>query len=401
MGFVDRWMGGESLGSKLSKGLPGLLLSVVFAVISIYLIGIWLGDTAKAATDAAVTAKTLTKGASLGFGHWATTLTQVLHINYYIFLLVVGIIIRNTIGVPKVFHFGLGQARPIIKPGIILLGATYTVTEALAVAAKGIILILVFVWGTAFAILWLGTKYKVSTGLTGSMAAGVGICGVSAIIASAAACRAKVEELTYGLATILLFGLVCLITFPYIALALNIPQNVFGAWVGTAILNTAQLQLAAAIYDPTMAAGAVKTATIVNIVRVIMIPFIVIAIALYYIARMGTSEKVDKMQVIKDKFPIFVLGFVVLLIMNTMKMFNAEQLAVMVKGTKPATMSAIDRLLAQPLMNWLWAIGFAGIGLSVNLADMKAAGGTAFKIGFGVGAVKAVLSLGLAWMFFG
>ena len=42
---------------------------------------------------------------------------------------------------------------------------------------------------------------------------------------------------------------------------------------------------------------------------------------------------------------------------------------------------------------WCFAIGFAGIGLSISIEDMKKAGGTAFTIGMTASLVKMVLGL--------
>ncbi len=122
MGFMDKWMGGESLGAKLSKGAPGLIAALVFAIVAMAVYLVLNGIAAQATADA-VKAGTIAKGARLGLGHWSTTLTEVLHINQFLLLLIVGILIRNTIGVPKSLLYGLGMARPIIKPGIIFLGA--------------------------------------------------------------------------------------------------------------------------------------------------------------------------------------------------------------------------------------------------------------------------------------
>ena len=43
---------------------------------------------------------------------------------------------------------------------------------------------------------------------------------------------------------------------------------------------------------------------------------------------------------------------------------------------------------------WFFAIGFAGIGLSISVDDMKEAGGEAFTIGMVAALAKMVLGLG-------
>ena len=42
---------------------------------------------------------------------------------------------------------------------------------------------------------------------------------------------------------------------------------------------------------------------------------------------------------------------------------------------------------------WFFAVGFAGIGLSISIDDMKKAGGAAFLIGSGAATAKMILGL--------
>jgi len=42
---------------------------------------------------------------------------------------------------------------------------------------------------------------------------------------------------------------------------------------------------------------------------------------------------------------------------------------------------------------WFFALGFAGIGLSISIEDMKEAGGKAFFIGCGAACAKMALGL--------
>lgn len=69
-------------------------------------------------------------------------------LTYVALLLLGGMLIRNTVGVPKIFREGTIAARPIIKPGIIILGAFYMWLDVLRVGAIGLVLVIVFVMGT-------------------------------------------------------------------------------------------------------------------------------------------------------------------------------------------------------------------------------------------------------------
>lgn len=298
-------------------------------------------------------------------------------LTYVAVLLLVGMLIRNTLDIPQVFKAGTIAARPIIKPGIVILGAYYLWSDLLKVGAIGLALVVTFVLGTQILISHWARRSKVDEGLAGVMAAGVGVCGVSAAVAVAPVMNAKPRDFFYAIGTILLFGTLALFTFPYIGQALDMSQPVFGAWAGTAILNTAQLVAAASWYGH----EALLTANVINIVRVGFIPLIVLWTIYFYvvqpaIAAGGEAQKVNVWQVIKEKFPIFILGFFVIVTMNEYGMFAQSE----------------RDILGKELLKLFFAIGFAGVGLNIAFDDLKKAGGTAFVIGVIAATLKAVLS---------
>lgn len=297
-------------------------------------------------------------------------------LTYVAVLLFGGMIIRNTIGLPKVFQPGAVLARPIIKPGIILLGGYYLWSNLLKVGIFALILVFIFIFGTTVLVSILGRRMKQDDGLMGVMAAGTGVCGVSAAVAVAPVVNAKPRDFFYAVGTILLFGTVALFTFPYIGKALGMSEPVFGAWVGTAILNTAQLVAAATWYGH----DSLLTANIINIVRVGFIPLVVIFCIWFYVVKQATAEgrheKINKWQVIKEKFPLFILGFFVMVTLNEFGVFTDEH----------------RTIFGKQFLKIFFAIGFAGVGLNIAFDDLKKAGGRAFVIGVIAATLKAVLS---------
>jgi uncharacterized membrane protein YadS len=219
-----------------------------------------------------------------------------------------------------------------------------------------------------------GRRAKVDGGLAGLMSAGVGVCGVSAAVAVAPVVNAKPRDFFYAIGTILLFGTLGLFLFPYVGKALGMSQPVFGAWVGTAVLNTAQLVACASWYGH----ESLLTANIINIVRVSFIPLIVMWAIYFYVvqpaaAAGGSTEKINAFKVIREKFPIFILGFFVMVTMNEFGVFTPDQ----------------RDILGKEMLKLFFAIGFAGVGLNIAFDDLKKAGGTAFVIGFAAAALKA------------
>ena len=315
---------------------------------------------------------------------WATFLYEKAQLKYVAILLLGGILIRNLLPIPKMLIPGISIARPIIKPGIIILGVHYVWADVVKVGGVGLGLTVVFIFGTAIVVMWLCKKWGVSDGLGGIMGAGTGVCGVSAIIATSPVVRSSPIEMAYAIGTILFFGTLMLFTMPYIGQGIDLSESQFGAWAAVAILNTAQLVAAAEWYGT----EARDTAVLINVARIMFLPLVVLFSLWFYILRTGKQEpghEINKWQLVKDKFPVFILGFFLLVLLNSL---NLESLGgPKIAGSPFWAMNAVYK--------WFFAIGFAGIGLSISIDDMKKAGGTAFTIGMVAALVKMVLGLGV------
>lgn len=312
---------------------------------------------------------------------WAEFLYLKAQLKYVAILLIGGILIRNLIRIPRIFLPGISVTRPIIKPGIIILGVHYVWSDVIKVGGVGLLLTSLFIFGAAAGVMFYARKKGIHDGLAGILANGIGICGVSAIIATAPVVKSKPRDLAYAIGTILLFGTVMLFLFPYIGLSLDLSQAQFGAWCAIAILNTAQLLAASEWYG----VGARDTAVLINAARIMFIPIMVLFSLWYYVIREAGDEsreaKVSKWQILKDKFPVFILGFFVLVLLNSFHLIGGP-------GNAHTTAWAMNTVY-----KWFFAVGFAGIGLSINIQDMKKAGGKAFVIGFNAAVLKAILGL--------
>lgn len=130
-----------------------------------------------------------------------------------------------------------------------------------------------------------------------------------------------------------------------------------------------------------------NTAVLINVARIMFLPLVVLFALWFYILRTGKQEpgeKINKWQLVRDKFPIFILGFFVLVLLNSLSID-----ALGGPGIAGSPFWAMDSAYT-----WCFAVGFAGIGLSISFDDMKKAGGTAFKIGISASLVKMILGLG-------
>lgn len=275
----------------------------------------------------------------------------------FILAILIGIAIRNTVGVPTILQPGLQYSTILTKTGIVIMGAKYSLAGLATVGSQALILIAVFLFGSAAVLMWIGKKLQLSSSLSACIAAGLSVCGVSATIAVAPAVNAKKEEMAYSIAVVLMFGLLALIAFPLIGNLLHLTDAQYGAFAGVGIVNSAQVLAAGFGYsnDAGLIAG------VYNIGRVIFLPFVVLMLVIMVASREAESSatvgKVNKWKLIVDKFPIFVLGFLLVVCLNTMGLLNKAEISI-----------------ATTFMEWAFLLGFASIGLTTRLTDLKAAG---------------------------
>jgi uncharacterized integral membrane protein (TIGR00698 family) len=244
---------------------------------------------------------------------------KVLNLNYVVLGILVGVIITNTIGIPKFASSGVKTARFVLKMGVIMLGARYSFAELAKLGIYSVWLIGFFVLGTVFLVLWLGRMFKQPKSMTGVLSAGMGVCGVSATVAVAPVVKAKSEEMAYTIGTILSFGIICMFVFPTIGKLVGMNPVQFGAWAGTGILNSAQVAAAALAFNA-VDIKTLKVAEIFNITRVLFLPVIVLVLATWFGKESG--QKLNFKSVVIDKFPIFILGFLMLFLFSSIGLFS-------------------------------------------------------------------------------
>ena len=249
---------------------------------------------------------------------------SVMNLNYVVMGILAGIIVVNVFKVPGWAENGVRLSRLGLKTGVILLGALYSFAELAQLGKLSVLLIGVFVLGSVWLVLIIGAQRNLPNSMTGVLSAGVGVCGVSAAVAAAPVVQAKSLEIAYTIGTILLFGVLCMFLFPIAGKALGMGYIQFGAWAGTGILNSAQVAGAALAFQP----GGIETlkvAEIFNITRVLFLPIIVLWLAIWYVRREQAAQRdvqqVDAMQVIISKFPIFVLGFILMFLLSSTGIF--------------------------------------------------------------------------------
>ena len=296
------------------------------------------------------------------------------NIEYVLWAILIGMLISNTIGTAALFRPGIATYEFWLKAGIVLLGARFLLRDVLKLGAVSLTLVLIeLILSIAFMTI-LGRLFKLRPKLTSLLAVGSSICGVSAIIAAKGAIDADDEDASFAIAAILALGAVALFTFPPIGHWLHMSDHMFGLWAGTGVDNTAEAVAAGALYSD----AASKIAVLAKTTRNAMIGFVVLGYALYWAAHEGRNLAGNKAAFLWQKFPKFVLGFLLISVLASAHVFNGDQISALAN-----------------LSRWAFLLTFAGVGLRIDFREMKKQGLRPFIVG-GLGEIAiAGITLGL------
>jgi len=282
------------------------------------------------------------------------------NIEYVLWAIVIGLLIANTVGIPRIFQPGVATYEFWLKAGIVLLGSRFLLGDVLHLGGVSLLLVAVSLTFSLSFMHLLGRAFHLKPKLSSLLAIGSAICGVSAIIAAKPSIDADDEDASYAIAAILALGAISLFTFPLIGHSLHLSDKAYGLWTGLAVDNTAEATAAGALYSD--AAG--KVAVLAKTTRNALIGFVVLAYAIYWSSRGQAQVIGNKAEFLWRKFPKFVLGFLLISLLATLSFF-----------TKPQLTSLAN------LSRWAFLLTFAGVGLRTNLRELGKQGWRPFAVG--------------------
>lgn len=196
--------------------------------------------------------------------------------------IVLGLLVGNTVYPRFAAASGAGvnfAKQNLLRLGVVLYGLRLTVQDIshvvlAGVATDALVLGSTFALACFIGIQWLGMDRKIAM----LIGAGSSICGAAAVMAAEPVVKARAEQVTVAVATVVVFGTVAIFLYPLL-LELNrqwqlVPGGAegFGIYVGSTIHEVAQVVAAARSVGP----HAADTAVIAKMVRVMMLaPFLI------------------------------------------------------------------------------------------------------------------------------
>ncbi|WP_306053135.1 YeiH family protein [Natronococcus wangiae] len=294
-------------------------------------------------------------------------------LNHLLVAIALGFVLANGFDVPDRFEPGIATHKLWLGAGIVLMGASLTLETVLEVGGL-VLLVVVCVTVVTIVVVELLARnvFGLADRLGSLLAAGAGICGVSAVVAVAGSIRAREDQLAYAAATVLLFDAITIVVYPIVGDLLGLSGLVFGVWAGTSMFSTGPV--VAVGFAHSEVAG--QWATMTKLSRNALIGVVVLGYASYY-ARSGAGGR-PSVRTLWEEFPKFVFGFLALVILSSAGVFSSAQL------------DSIENAYS-----WLFVLAFVGLGTEIRLAELRSTGLTPAVVVLAALLVASGLSLAL------
>lgn len=280
------------------------------------------------------------------------------YLEWAFWALVIGLLISNTVGVPKWLRPAI-RTEFYIKTGLVIMGFSVLFSNIAKFGLYGLGIawfvtpvVIIFMW-------WFGTKVLKMDNkpLVITLASATSVCGTSAAIATGAAAGAKKSDLGIAISISIIFTILMMVFEPMIIKAVGMSPLMGGALIGGTVDSTGAVVLAGNALGPEGEQAAVLVKSIQNI----LIGFIAFFVALFFathVEKNGT-KKVGASE-IWTRFPKFILGFFAASLIAS---FVIQPLA------GAGEVKAINSVLDQ-YKNWAFVLAFTSIGLDTNFREI-------------------------------
>lgn len=291
-----------------------------------------------------------------------------LQLEYVLWAFAGGLFVSNVIGVPNWLKPAL-KGELYIKTGLVFMGAGLLFGTLMKLGPPGILvswittpIVLITTYQFGQRVLKIKSK-----SLNLVLSADMSVCGVSAAVATAAACRAKKEELSIAVGISLAFTVLMMFAMPAVINAIGLDEVLGGAWIGGTVDSTGAVAAAGALVGDT----AEKVAATVKLIQNVLIGVISLVVAALW-ARMsddGQPAPAISLGEVWKRLPKFVIGFLA-----------ASAIFTYLASTGPEgrgdVVTATVKGPVKMMQAWCFCLAFVSIGLETEIRRLATAMGS-------------------------
>lgn len=298
------------------------------------------------------------------------------------FSVLIGLIVRNTIGLPKWMGVAV-RSEYYIKAGLVILGSSILFGEIMRAGSLGMIQAVIVVLSVWYFSFWVSRKMGVDSEMSMMLSSSVSICGVSAAIATCGAIKGDPKKLSFIVSLVLIVAIPMMYILPFFAKWMGLSEQVAGAWLGGTIDTTAAVVASGKFIGET----AEQYSVIIKSAQNVLLGVAAFAISIYWSYKGTNSNIRPSGSVLWERFPKFVLGF---LVASLIFSFAFE----------PATGKSLSKI-AQESRGLLFSLAFVCIGLETSFRDIFKKENSKYIWSFLIAqGFNIVLTLVVAWFLF-
>lgn len=270
-------------------------------------------------------------------------------------------------------------SRGILQSSIVVLGCQLSLAQVLHVGMASLPVMLGTLGACLLAARWLGRPLGISGDLRTLIGVGTGVCGASAIAATAPVIAAASSDIAYAVSTIFLFNIAAVLTFPLLGHLLAMSPHTFGLFAGTAVNDMSSVVATATAYGPT----ATSYAVVVKLTRTLLIIPICLALAAHARRRAHPTDSLaleanpTRLRA-STLVPWFLVGFLLTATANTAHLIPVPY--------HPALNQAAHFLIT---------VALSAVGLSTDTTSLRRAGPRPMVLGAGLWITVTVTSITL------
>lgn len=223
------------------------------------------------------------------------------------FAVIIGLLIRNTVGLPKWLAPAV-KSEYYIKAGLVILGSSILFNEIMKAGALGMVQAIIVVLSVWFFSFWIaGRVFRIDKEMSTLLSSAVSICGVSAAIATSGAIKGDPKKLSFVISLVLIIAIPMMYLLPYLAQGMGLSEEIAGAWLGGTIDTTAAVVASGKFIGET----AEQYSVIIKSAQNVLLGVAAFAISIYWSYKGTNSDIRPSGRVLWDRFPKFVIGFLI------------------------------------------------------------------------------------------
>ncbi len=207
----------------------------------------------------------------------------------------------------------------ILQLAIVLLGIKISFSQLASISTQSIGIIIITILLIFFTYLALSKLWPIQKEVSKLLAIGTSICGITAIMASSSILKSKDYDVGTAVLIVVLWGSLTVLVYPFFIEWYFISDLAKGIFLGVSIHDTSQVLAAAMVYSDLYQNNKVlEIATITKLLRSLFLAILVPSLFFFKNSvEKNTSKGLSILGNIKNSIPLFVIGFIVLIIIRT------------------------------------------------------------------------------------